>query len=102
MTLSLCIWLGEKSPPGTNTSTSVIRWMQSREVSHAFAGSMFYVSAASRLSVAFSPSLPLLSFTFGPIPSPESNWLGTHLTHGRWSARLYQICSRPQGGEGGS
>jgi len=49
---------------------------------------MFYVSAASR----FSPSLPLLSFTFGPIPSPESNWLVTHLTHGRWSARLYQIC----------
>src|SRR5215469_3088706 len=79
MTLSLCIWLGEKSPPGTNTSTSVIRWMQSREVSQAFAGSMFYVSVASRLSVAF-----------GPITSPESNWLGTQLTHGRWLARLYQ------------
>jgi len=29
--------------------------MQSREVSQAFAGSMFYVSVASRLSVAFSP-----------------------------------------------
>ena len=22
--------------------------------------------------------------------SPESNWRGTHLTHGSWSARLYQ------------
>ena len=64
--------------------------MQSREVSQAFAGSMFYVSVASRLSVAFSPFLPLLSFAFGPITSPESNWLGTQLTHGRWLARLYQ------------
>jgi len=49
MTLSLCIWLGEKSPPGTNTSTSVIRWMQSPEVRG------LYVSVASRRSVAFSP-----------------------------------------------
>ena len=32
---------------------------------------MFYVSAASRLSVAFSPPLPLLSFAFGPITSYE-------------------------------
>jgi len=28
--------------------------------------------------------------TFGPILAPKSNWLGTQLTHGRWSARLYQ------------
>jgi hypothetical protein len=41
--------LGEKSPPGTNTSTSVIRWMQSPEVRR------LYVSAASRRSVAVSP-----------------------------------------------
>src|SRR5215469_16137728 len=46
MTLSLCIWLGEKSPPGTNTSTSVIRWMQSPEVFATFAGSMFFPHAA--------------------------------------------------------
>jgi hypothetical protein len=51
---------------------------------------MFHVSVASRLSVAFSPFLPLLSFAFGPITSPESNWLGTQLTDGRWLARLYQ------------
>ena len=40
---------------------------------------MFYVSVASH-ATAFSPSLPLLFFTFGPIPSPESSWLGTQLT----------------------
>jgi hypothetical protein len=33
---------------------------------------------------------------------PESNWLVTQLTHGRWSARLYQICFSSLGGEGGS
>src|SRR5205807_6487268 len=28
--------------------------------------------------------------TFGPILAPKSNWLGTQLTHGRWSA----VCIR--------
>jgi hypothetical protein len=40
-------------------------------------------------------------YTRGAIASPESNWLVTQLTHGRWSARLYQICFSPQGGRGG-
>jgi hypothetical protein len=40
--------------------------------------------------------------TFGPLPSPESNWLGTQLTHGRWSAHLYQSkSSDPYAGRAG-
>ena len=34
--------------------------------------------------------------TFGPLPSPESNWPGTELTHGLWSARLCQSKSSDQ------
>jgi len=34
--------------------------------------------------------------------SPESNWLGTQLTHGRWPARLYQSkSSDPYAGRAG-
>ena len=62
--------VGEKSPPGTNTSTSIIRWMQSREVSQAFAGSIVLWGLTVRV---FSSLLP--NFFSYRIIEPRSGML---------------------------